>query len=270
MLDKVTKDDRVLILSPHLDDAVLSAGGFMDRAVKSGIYVVAATIFTADMDVEGEPSPLVRELHEWWGLGDNPYEVRRKEDVASIAYLGAEYIHGGMSDSIYRRDSNGMPLYATREAVFSPPSDRDPAWNPLKDLLSQWLDAVRPTIVLSPMAVGRHLDHVVTTETFRTCCGRRDVDIYLYEDIPYSAGFFPPNYPDNVPAAIKRTNWKIKGHVDLDVDFDRKFGAIMKYGSQIAEIFPGRDAEKELREYMRAVSGHGFKERFWHVDAGLD
>jgi LmbE family N-acetylglucosaminyl deacetylase len=72
MLDKLTGDDRVLILSPHLDDAVLSAGGLMDRAVKDGAHVVAATIFTGDADLQGEPSPLVRELHEWWGLGANP------------------------------------------------------------------------------------------------------------------------------------------------------------------------------------------------------
>ncbi|MGO4353545.1 PIG-L deacetylase family protein [Rhizobium sp. RAF36] len=267
MLDKLTGDDRVLILSPHLDDAVLSAGGLMDRAVKDGAHVVAATIFTGDADLQGEPSPLVRELHEWWGLGANPYAVRREEDIASIALLGADYFHGGMTDSIYRRDRDGISLYATREAVFSPPSDQDPAWRPLEDLLAEWFAAVRPTIVLCPLAVGRHLDHVVTTETFRKCSAAWNADIYLYEDIPYAAGFFPPGYPDSVPAALERTNWTVRNHVDIDIDFERKFAAILKYESQIAEIFPGLDAERELRNYMRDASGTGFRERFWRAES---
>jgi len=264
MLDKLTKDDRILILSPHLDDAVLSAGGLMDRAVKAGATVVAATIFTADTNLEGGLSPLVEELHAWWGLGDNPYAVRRSEDIASIESLGAEFIHGGMTDSIYRRGADGTFLYATRQAVFSAPSADDPAWDLMETLLTHWLEDLRPTIVLCPLAVGRHLDHVVTTETFRICHHVSDAEIYLYEDIPYSAGFFPPNHPDNVPDALKRTNWKISGHAGVDVDFERKFAATLKYESQIAEIFPGLDAEKELRAYMRA--GSGYQERFWRVE----
>jgi len=263
MLTKLTKDDRILILSPHLDDAVLSCGGLMDSAVRDGITVVAATIFTADTDIGGEPSPLVRELHEWWGLGANPYEVRRGEDIASISYLGADHIHGGLSDSIYRRGPDGASLYATRQAVFSPPVADDPAWDEVRALLGQWLAEIRPTIVLCPMAVGRHLDHVVTTETFRGIHDASDAEVYLYEDIPYSAGFFPPNYPDNVPAALERTKWTIDGPVDIAVDFERKFAAILKYESQIAEIFPGLDAREELRKYMG--DGSDYRERYWRV-----
>lgn len=103
MLDNISANDRLLVISPHLDDAVLSAGGLMDRVIKAGGKVLAATIFTADAKLEGEPSPLVKELHAWWQLGDNPYEVRRKEDIASIEFLGADFTHGGLSDSIPSR-----------------------------------------------------------------------------------------------------------------------------------------------------------------------
>lgn len=266
MLDKLNKGDRVLILSPHLDDAVLSAGGFMDRAVKNGVSVVAATIFTADAEFDGEPSPFVQELHEWWGLGSRPYEVRCKEDVASVQSLGADYIHGGMLDAIYRKGDDGQFLYASRKAVFSPPSTKDPVWEPLRALLAEWRRTIRPNVVLCPMTVGRHLDHIVTSQVFRSGYSEWNAEVYLYEDIPYSAGLFPRDFPDSVPAAIERTAWKIKGHVDLDVDFERKFAAVAKYGSQIAEIFPDLDAEKELKRYMAADAQGGFKERFWLVE----
>jgi LmbE family N-acetylglucosaminyl deacetylase len=264
MLGKPEKDVRILILSPHLDDAVLSAGGLIDRTVKQGGSVVAGTIFTADAKTDGEASPLVRELHEWWGLGPKPYEIRREEDIASVRSLGADYIHGGLPDSIYRHGDGGEALYATRKAIFSSPSERDSIDRPLGDLISSWVKAVRPNVVLCPMAVGRHVDHVVTTEAARLQFSNWDAEVFLYEDIPYSAGFFPPDYPDSVPAARERSNWQITGHIDVEVDFEAKLAAIMKYRSQIAEIFPGRDAEQELRNYMRRDAA-GLSERYWKV-----
>lgn len=264
MLDRLDKNDRVLILSPHLDDAVLSAGGLMDRAAKSGVSVIACTLFTANADIAGELSPLVKELHEWWGLGSNPYEVRRAEDIAAVKLLDAAYLHGGLLDSIYR-SAEGQSLYGTRKAVFSPPDENDPAWDQVESLLARWFDEIQPTVVLCPMAVGRHLDHVVTTETLRRSFGDLKAQIYLYEDIPYSAGFFPRDFPDSLSAALERTSWKIKGEASITVDFDRKFSAIKAYGSQLAEIFPGLDAEQELRRYMAAPDGQGYRERFWAV-----
>ncbi|MGV1761780.1 PIG-L deacetylase family protein [Rhizobium sp. A22-96] len=266
MLNKLNKDDRILILSPHLDDAVLSAGGFMDTAVKNGVSVVAATIFTADAQFDGEPSPFVQELHEWWALGPKPYELRCKEDVASVQSLGADHIHGGLLDAIYRRDGNGDFLYVNRKAVFSPPNPKDIAWEPLRALLADWVRTVRPNMILCPLTVGRHVDHIITSQAFKDGYPGWNADVYLYEDIPYSAGLFPRDFPDNVPAALERTTWKLKDPVDVEVDFEPKFAAIMKYASQIAEIFPGLDAEVELRHYMGADTKSGFKERFWPVE----
>lgn len=269
MLDKLKQGDRVLILSPHLDDAVLSAGGFMDRAAKSGASVIAATIFTADAQFRGEPSAFVHEMHEAWGLGPKPYEVRRQEDVASVRLLRADYLHGGLLDAIYRTGGGGF-LYGSRKAIFSPPVDEDVIWEPLKELLAHWIRTVRPDVVLCPMAVGRHVDHVVTTEAFRSGCAECSAAVYLYEDMPYSGGSFPPSFPDSVPAAMERSAWKIRDPIDIDVDFERKFAAIMKYASQIADIFPGLNAETELRRYMSAGSGNRYKERFWLVEGVAD
>ena len=263
MLNELKRGDRLLILSPHLDDAVLSAGGLIDRAVKNGASVHAATIFTADADFEGEMSPYIREMHEWWGLGMKPFATRRAEDSASIRLLGAEFIHGGLLDAIYRTSKDGNFLYPSRKAVFSAPSDEDRVRAPLHDLLADWIKTVRPTAILCPLAVGRHVDHVVTTETFRSGYAQWNAPIYLYEDIPYAGGVFPPGFPDSVPAALERTSWSVEDHIDIDVDFERKMAAILKHQSQIAEIFPGLDARTELRKYMAYDSGNRFRERFW-------
>lgn len=264
MLETLNRGDCVLVISPHLDDAVLSAGGLMDRAASNGVSVVAATVFTADA-AGGEPSALVRELHAWWQLGSEPYRVRREEDQASVRSLGCDYIHGRLMDCIYRKGSDGNHLYSSRKDIFSPPSEMDPVWGALPDLLNGWVKTVRPTVILCPMTVGRHLDHVVTAEAFRKTYAGWGIPAYLYEDLPYATGLFPPAYPDSVAAAIQRMNWRLRDPVDIEVDFDRKFAAIMMYQSQIADIFPDVEPEEEFRRYMKVDAG--YRERFWPMSA---
>jgi LmbE family N-acetylglucosaminyl deacetylase len=222
-------------------------------------------VFTADANLTNEQSPLVKELHEWWGLGANPYEIRRREDAEALALLGAEVVEGGLLDSIYRTGYDGNPLYPTRQSVFSSPSREDPAWDEAKSILSVWMEAIRPNLVFCPMAVGRHVDHVVTTESFLRNVDRWPVEVYLYEDIPYSGGFFPPNFPDSVSAARNRSAWKINESTEVAVHFEAKFSAVLKYASQLGEIFAGLDAEQELRRYMSSSVDGYYLERFWRA-----
>src|ERR1700751_3490451 len=164
MMERLKPGERLLILSPHLDDAVLSVGGIMERATNSGVTVFAATTFTADANQAVASSPRVKELHSLWGLGDNPTLIRREEDIAAVQSLGSDYLHGNLPDAIYRTDTDGHALYATTTAVFSEPSPKEEIWLTLRSLLEEWLKVVKPNIVLCPLAVGRHVDHVITSE----------------------------------------------------------------------------------------------------------
>lgn len=127
MLDSVTNDGRILILSPHLDDAVLSAGGLIDKAAKQGSFVVVSTIFTSDIRQNREPSLFANDLHEWWALGPNRFEARGYEDIAAIKLLGASHAHGGLGerDLPKRRDGNRSLCHA-RSCVFTA-TDRRPS-----------------------------------------------------------------------------------------------------------------------------------------------
>ena len=264
MLGKLKSGDHLLILSPHLDDAVLSVGGIMERAAEDGIAVAVGTIFTADANYALASSARVKALHALWGLGDNPSVVRREEDIAAVKLLGSDYIHGDMLDAIYRTDSGGEALYATTGAVFSEPSPKDQVWLPLRSLLEEWLTALKPSVVLCPLAVGRHVDHVITSEAFRGAQFTAKPDIFLYEDMPYSAGFFPPELPDTVQGAISRSNWEVGASVTVSVHTEKKIAAIMKYKSQLPDIFPhGRSVERELKRYILLGSHDGFRERLW-------
>lgn len=260
---ELEKYKRILVVSPHLDDGVLSVGGLIEKAAGNGADVVVATAFTADMPPGEAISPLASELHELWNLGQNPFSHRRNEDAAAAATLGARVFHGQLLDALYRTDKEGNSLYPTRQSVFSEPSGKDEIVEALFQLYNNWHDEFSPNLVLSPLGVGRHVDHILTSNAVQRLAKTRPVTVVLYEDMPYSTGLFPVAAPDTVDAALERTTWQVTEPQFITVGLPGKLRAIAAYASQIADIFPdGLDVEAVLDDYMRDTAGtHG--ERIW-------
>jgi LmbE family N-acetylglucosaminyl deacetylase len=263
MLDGLQPNDRILVLSPHLDDAVLSVGGIMHRAASQGIKVVTGTICTADAPATISASPTVRQKHAAWGLGPNPYSVRRTEDIEAVQSLHAHYLHGEKLDAIYRTDRWGKLLYPSPPSRFSQLSRHDPLPSSLRNLLIEWLSSVEPAVVLSPLGVGQHVDHVITSEALRRVALNAGVDrVFLYEDLPYSAGYY--GSPDTVPDAIQRSGWTVEESSAIAVDVRAKIAAVKQYRSQMSSVFPdGRDPGQELKSYMAGGPDVTFQERVW-------
>ena len=92
---------------------------------------------------------------------------RCEEDVAAVRGLGARLVHGGLPDAIYRTDKNRSYFYAERKESFSQPSSEDFIYPDLSTLLKNWVEEIQPDLLLCPLAVGRHVDHAVVTESFR-------------------------------------------------------------------------------------------------------
>src|SRR6185436_21064645 len=103
---------RWIYLSPHLDDAALSAGGLIYDQTQSGMPVEIWTFMCGDPHLK-EYSPLTQTLHTQWGFADAQETVRgrRQEDHQAANILGAKAVHFDFLDCIYRRDKNGKWLY---------------------------------------------------------------------------------------------------------------------------------------------------------------
>src|ERR1700759_3504656 len=206
---RIADSRRLLVISPHLDDAVLSVGGIIARSVGRGVEVAVGTVFTSDAPHPAVSSPMIEELNRLWNLGPAPFAFRRGEDLAAVRALGARAIHGGLPDAIYRTDRERNCLFSTRADIFSPPSPKDDISSALDRLLADWIEDFQPDAVLCPLAVGRHVDHVIASVSFRSIATGRKLTVFLYEDFPYSTGRFPPQFPDSVEAALRRSNWAV-------------------------------------------------------------
>ena len=89
---------RLTVVSPHLDDAVLSAGGTIYEMVRRGVEVTIVSLFAGDPDASSPPS--------YWDAGRGESQgvavrQRRDEDRAAAAELGASVIALPWADSGY-------------------------------------------------------------------------------------------------------------------------------------------------------------------------
>ncbi len=252
-----------LFVSPHLDDVVLSAGGTVHRLARLGHHVTVATVFAGDRP-PGPLSPFARQLHQSWGLGDEPIGARRAEDRAAAAELGGERVtavHLDFTDAVYRIDECGEPRYPDWPSTSSGRLHRlDGALvatvttevERLVETLTGHLAATpgRSLRVFGPLGAGGHVDHVIV---------RRALDglgrpIERYEDLPYVArgGVGTASVAGLIP-------WL--GTLDEE-DLSAKLRAVAWYRSQIETVF-APDSPELLERHARFVGGTRPAERFW-------
>lgn len=167
--------EEIAIVSPHLDDAVLSVGGLIAREVAAGNRVTVVSCFTAGPPLDQIP-PAQRVF------GD--YSIRRAEDERALAVLGAAHRWLDRPERIWRQP----PLAKTLHVFHTPPKITDfSELATIRGAIGEWLD--RGARVYAPLAIGHHVDHTeVALAALRELLARGAYDrLRFYED-PYALG----------------------------------------------------------------------------------
>ncbi|MBU1172172.1 MAG: PIG-L family deacetylase [Proteobacteria bacterium] len=165
----------VVVISPHLDDAVLSVGALIARLVAEGRRVEVWTIFT-------HPPKSTKLAKDRRGFGD--YITRRAEDERALARLGAGYRWLDFSERIW-----GEPSLSSAWHVFrTPPSA---AFFANSQTLTQTIVSLlndSAATVYVPLGIGNHYDHVEVA--FASLKGLLECSAFdrlrFYEDVPYA------------------------------------------------------------------------------------
>lgn len=244
----------ILALSPHLDDAVLSAGASLAALALDGARVEIHTLFA------GTPqpplSPVARAFHADCGLHDDAMNVRRQEDAAAMAAIGAAPDHGDFLEALYRRDAEGAWLCSYDGAVFDaalPPEEA------LMNALASWIGELcaqfQPQQLLTCAGVGGHVDHRLTREATLQAAATGGLPVLLWEDLPYGVGSQATEIPgDGVAMALPPAAW------------ERKRYAIACYSSQVRMLWPtGLDWWRQLDAHARSRGRGDPAELLWKV-----
>jgi LmbE family N-acetylglucosaminyl deacetylase len=259
---------RLLAISPHLDDAVLSLGAGLAQAAQDGAKV---TVYTAFAGTAPPPySAAAERMHAVWGLSpnDDAPQYRRKEDIAALDHLGVGYRHGRFLDSIYRKLPDGQWLaehVAGGQKLVVPKqsaeSDRDLVFA-IKDDIRSVIEEFNPTLLATCAAIGSHPDHEAARDAALFAAREANIPIRLWEDLPYAV--FRPGTVE-LPQGFQLGSPDFSP-VDTEMR-TRKFQAVERYPSQML-MLNGRDKNLfgRMDEHARKASPHGgYGETTWSV-----
>jgi LmbE family N-acetylglucosaminyl deacetylase len=150
---------RVIVVSPHCDDAVFACADFV--AAHAGARVV--TVFA------GGPPPGDTRLRPWdadcgFVHGDDVMRIRREEDRAALSLLGATPTWLRFREDQYEHDADASDI---------------------ADALTEVVDTVRPSVIVVPLGLF-HRDHALAHEAaLRVRLRRRRPTWLAYEDAIY-------------------------------------------------------------------------------------
>jgi LmbE family N-acetylglucosaminyl deacetylase len=204
--------DRIVVVSPHLDDAVLGCARFM--SVHPGVTVV--TVFAGNPATYPDPMRLW-DVQSGFGADDDVMEVRRAEDRAALAVLDARPVHLDYVEHTYN------------------PGDTPVAPEVIADGLVAALTELEPTLVLVPFGLANP-DHDVTHRACMRVRERLDdtVSWWCYEDNGYK--HIPGMLAWRVSSLFRRGVWPTPVCPPVDHDGARKAAAVACYPTQLLAL----------------------------------
>lgn len=182
-LRKLTSVNNIVILSPHLDDAILSMGSLLIYLNSVGKNIQIINFFTRGSKIK---TAFTGRLLERAGVKDSKeyFLLREKEDEIIFKKLGNIYVKNlGFIDAAWRMKSNEQPIYP-QKATLSIDKNDDTLTVKIEATLKKIIDP-SGTLVFAPLARGNHVDH----QLVRNIAMKNFKNVIFYTDFPYSKHF---------------------------------------------------------------------------------
>ena len=228
---------RIVVVSPHFDDAALGASQMLLRHAGSS----ATTVITV---LGGRPPAYPDPPSDWDALGgfragDDVVALRQEEDRAAMEVLGAEPMWLDFADHQYL------------------PKRERPTAAAVAPVLEAAILGRSPTAVFLPMGLANP-DHVMTHDAGMLVYDRHpEWAWFCYEDHGYK--HLPGLLAWRVATLMKSGRWPTPAIVPVDAETEGKRKAIWCYVSQIAPL----ERDHALTERLAA----NVPEQFWRVAA---
>lgn len=211
----------ILFVSPHLDDAVFSAGALIARLARDH-DVVVATVFTASMPA---PTGFALACQTDKGIAANVdyMALRRAEDQRALETLGARPVWLDLPEAPHRGYRSPAALFGPRHTADDPA----PVATALAPLVAE-ADAV-----FGPLGHGDHVDHHLVRDALDSLAGA-----IAWLDLPYAIrspraqGAAPMLQP--VPATPDDMSAKLAACAAYDSQIGFQFGDIAAMRAALA------------------------------------
>lgn len=233
-------------VSPHLDDAMFSAGGLI-AYLSSRTRVEVITVFT-----NASPRPYTFSATQFlkqcaYADADTLFADRRNEDKNACAIIGVTSVHLGHTDALWRKVSSPGILRRMLSRILPEFLHAYPTYRlhiirggvsrhdkPLSMVLSEELKRIigadKDYALFCPLAVRSHIDHVLVRDACLAVFAKERV--MLWKDFPYNIAN-PPGEKDIAPFAALAFSF------DRPEEREKKLNMMRAYKSQVRAMFPG-------------------------------
>jgi LmbE family N-acetylglucosaminyl deacetylase len=242
----------LLLVSPHLDDAVLSCAALVERPEPIDVVTVFA----------GAPDP---PRQGWWdrdcGFASSAESVpeRLREDEAAFAGTQHRRTHLDLLELQYVEDRPGGEGEAIGNAIRDWATGHPAGTIALpagagcsRRLIDRWLRRLRRQSCSFP----QHPDHLLVRDAGLRALTDSEATLLLYEEVPYLWGDAADRQVEQAAARVGRRPKLL----ELSVDRGRKAERIAVYASQIPHISPSHGRVDEV-ETLPPL------ERYWRLDS---
>ncbi len=229
----------LLVLSPHADDAALSVGGLLLRVGRrSAIQLL--TLFGRSNYLRSSG------CENDWRLVS---ERRKREDTAFARRIGAHLDYLDFPEASLRLGYSLAKVFVDAEkARLSVPRD-------LMKKVTPVVERARPALILSPLGLGGHRDHLIARNLARTIGRRQDLTVMYYEDLPYAAAVPERELLSHVRSFDSNLRPTL---VSVEEELRSKLDNLTLYRSQI-----GIEEMKAVDVHARRWRDSGAAERLW-------
>lgn len=143
--------EKILLISPHLDDAVFSVGAIAVELAAQGHEVHVLTCFTKSVE---NPTgyALACQLDKNLPAEIDYMELRRQEDQKACQLLNIIPHWGDLPEAPHRG-------YNSAKELFHDIKNQDEIAEKLTEMLEKWIEKIHPQLIISPKGIGNHVDH---------------------------------------------------------------------------------------------------------------
>ncbi|WP_369054355.1 PIG-L family deacetylase [Kineococcus terrestris] len=227
---------RVVAVSPHLDDAAFSAGGFLAGLAAAGADVLLLTVYTATV-----PDPrgfaLACQLDKGLDADVDYMALRRAEDAAAVGALGVRGRHLPLAEAPHRGYTSAAALFG--DVVAGDDDQPEVVAEHVRAVLEEEFGdgSGGVDLLLGPQALGDHVDHRHVRDAVDLLRAGRDLPVSRWADTPYllRPGAQEPRGAARPPTAS---------------ELDAKVAACAAYATQLGFQFDGVAA---MGEALRAT-----------------
>lgn len=212
---------KITVLSPHLDDAVLSCADYCLSKQRDGWTIHVISIFSK--------------------MDNNSFleKRRKKEDKSAMNMLNFSFQYLDLYEAMYR-SSIGKQLYPKQSYLNETIHEKDKVILQVLNKKLTNLDSEQTLMV--PIGLGGHVDHILTRTSVETNFPSKQLIYYL--DQPYALHL--KNWRKSY-AQVLRT---LPAKVSFFTQSKQKNQALSCYKSQLKSLFPHQFYQNRYPEVL--------------------